>query len=326
MAQQVLKNIYRLPIQLEGSPLKVLNAYLITGGGRSLLIDTGYRMPSCRKDLFEQLAQFGLGPGDVDVFLTHMHSDHSGLAAEAAGSGGTIYISRQDGWIFGSDEQVGQFRIQNNARMRSEGMPEDVIEEMFPSGTSRLAQELRETRHVYLEDGDELQAGGYRLKCVLTPGHTPGHLCLWLEEHKTMFLGDHVLFDISPNITFWPGVEDALGQYLQSLRATLAYDAALALPAHRGGGELQPRIERLLQHHDERLQEAWEIVRQTPGICAYQVAARLRWRIRANSWQEFPVAQKWFATGETVAHLDHLVKQGRLCRREENGIGRYEVV
>ena len=48
MPEEILKNLYRLSIPLVGNPLKKLNAYLIKGSDRNLLIDTGFRQPACR--------------------------------------------------------------------------------------------------------------------------------------------------------------------------------------------------------------------------------------------------------------------------------------
>jgi hypothetical protein len=38
----------------------------------------------------------------------------------------------------------------------------------------------------------------------------------------------------------------------------------------------------------------------------------MTWSIRAKSWEDFPDSQKWFATGETLAHLFYLKNLGRL--------------
>ena len=56
-----------------------------------------------------------------------------------------------------------------------------------------------------------------------------------------------------------------------------------------------------------------------------EIASSMKWRIRADSWDTFPVGQKWFALGECLAHLDHLVVTGRL-RRHEDEIIRYEIL
>lgn len=36
-----------------------------------------------------------------------------------------------------------------------------------------------------LDDGDVLCYGGYELRCLATPGHTPGHLCLLTKSESS---------------------------------------------------------------------------------------------------------------------------------------------
>jgi hypothetical protein len=49
----------------------------------------------------------------------------------------------------------------------------------------------------------------------------------------------------------------------------------------------------------------------------------MKWRIRAKNWEEFPVTQKWFAVGEAMAHLDHLIAGAHIERRIKGKIGTY---
>ena len=138
-----------------------------------------------------------------------------------------------------------------------------------------------------------------------------------------MFTGDHVLFGISPNITFSVGVEDSLGNYMDSLRKVRNYPVELALPGHRQTGNYAERIDKLLEHHEKRLREAVDVVTYHPGSTAYQIAGEMQWRIRAKNWREFPAVQKWYAVSECLAHLDHLRKYGAVERRWEDGAWRY---
>lgn len=148
-----------------------------------------------------------------------------------------------------------------------------------------------------MKDGEVLTVGDYTLTVLATPGHTPGQLCLWLEQEGILFTADHVLFDITPNITMWPNLPNALGHYLESLKKVQAYPVQLALPGHRHTGDLNQRIQALFAHHRARVAETLDLVRQTPGLTAYEVASRMHWDLRAKSWAEFPLNQKWFATG-----------------------------
>ena len=53
---------------------------------------------------------------------------------------------------------------------------------------------------------------------------------------------------------------------------------------------------------------------------AYDTAARMTWDIVARSWEEFPIMQRWFATGEAIAHLRFLEEQGRVTRADDGDL------
>ena len=93
---EILPGIFRLPIPLPRNPLRELNAYLIRGRERSLLIDTGFRLPECRQALQEGLRAAGAEKDPLDVFLTHIHTDHTVLASEVVRPGGVLYMGEGD--------------------------------------------------------------------------------------------------------------------------------------------------------------------------------------------------------------------------------------
>ena len=121
-------------------------------------------------------------------------------------------------------------------------------------------------------------------------------------------------------------MKDALGTYLDSLRKIDAYDVRLALPGHRKTGDFHQRIAQLLEHHHRRLDEALSVVKAHPGRPAYDIAGHMTWKIRANSWQDFPVAQKWFAVGECMSHLDYLTVRGKVQKTVADGKAAYYAV
>ena len=98
MAERLAEDLWRLDIPLVGNPLKNLNSYLLTGE-RSLLIDTGFRQQSCREAMERQLAETHVDRDRLDIFLTHLHSDHTGLAPELIRPGCRVYIGRVDGAV-----------------------------------------------------------------------------------------------------------------------------------------------------------------------------------------------------------------------------------
>ena len=48
---------------------------------------------------------------------------------------------------------------------------------------------------------------------------------------------------------------------------------------------------------------------------AFQVASQMSWDIICDSWDLFPVSQKWFAAGEAISHLKYLEEKG-ITRKE----------
>ena len=312
------EDLYTFPIPLPRNPLKWLNCYVLKAhGGRNLLIDTGFFLPECTQALDEGMAQLGLRPEDTDVFLTHLHSDHAGNARYLQDKGCRILMGAADYAIISRPSEVRWARSGQHAI--DEGMP---VEQM-----NRMRQNNREVSvtsgdfdAVQFVDGDRFVCAGRELECVLSSGHTPGHMCLYDRETQTMLLGDHVLFDITPNITFWIGVEDPLGDYLDSLRALRRFDIRNAHPGHRRQPSItvDARVDQLLKHHAWRLENTLQVLGEEPGLNAYEIAGRMRWRIQARSWEEFPPGQQYFALGETLSHLDYLILRGAV-RRDDSG-------
>ena len=93
---EIYKNIYKIPVFLPDSPLKELNSFLIKGKDRHLLIDTGFGVEESKQSLFEGLNELSVDLNDTDVFLTHMHADHTGLADVLKNENNSVYISEKD--------------------------------------------------------------------------------------------------------------------------------------------------------------------------------------------------------------------------------------
>ncbi len=325
MIEEVAKNIYRVGVPLPGNPLKELNSYLIRGEDSDLLIDTGFRRPACREALEAGLAQLGSDPRRRDVLATHLHSDHSGMADLFVGPGRHIYMGRVDMEFLDQFLHSGVDR--RTLRFVSEGFPPELAQAVNETNPARKEAVPAVTPAFRgLEDGEVLQVGEYRLQTLLVPGHTPGNCMFWLEEQGIMFSGDHILFDITPNITEWATLDDALGDYLDSLERVRDYPVKRTLPGHRATGDYRGRIDHLLVHHQERLAEAMTVVEANPGLTAYEIAGKMTWKIRSDSWETFPMVQKWFAVGECLSHLDYLRKRDKVRREQKDGLWRYEAV
>lgn len=320
MVEEIFDDIYRLQVPLPRNPLRFLNSYLIKGSPRSLLVDTGFNLPECKEALLEGIKIVGLDWSEIDFFTTHLHMDHTGLVQELASKESTVYCSEVDAKILMAFRNSA-YLDQIFSFLSSQGYPEEELEERrkFLTGYFAGKENGISLSYAYVEEGTVLERGGYLLTCISTPGHTPGHMCLYEPKHKFLISGDHILADITSNITRWPGFRDSLGHYLRSLNKIDLMDIDMVLPGHRRLiSDCHGRITELRLHHQNRLEEVQFILRQGP-MGGYQVASRMHWNMPYDSWERVPNYQKWFATGEAIAHLENLVERGlaQIIRQDE---------
>jgi glyoxylase-like metal-dependent hydrolase (beta-lactamase superfamily II) len=166
-----------------------------------------------------------------------------------------------------------------------------------------------------LKEGDILRISDYVFHCLETPGHSKGHMCLYEPNKKILVAGDHILRDITPTISLLDDDWDPLKNYLESLDKVYQLDIELVLPGHREVfKDAKERIQELKNHHAKRLDEIIAILRKGRKN-AFQVASQMTWDIVYDSWDLFPVSQKWFATGEAISHLKYLEEKG-IVRKE----------
>ena len=320
MVKQLTDIIYSIEVPLPGNPLRNLNSYLIVGKTRNLLIDTGFNMSECLEAMRAGLDEIGVNMEDTDIMLTHLHADHCGLAPALASLSSRVYMNSMDLPIFLQFAKPEYISMRND-RYFSFGFSEEELSRIRRVNPAIIYLSKKNLEYMPVEDGHIFDLGNCRLKCVMTPGHTPGHTCLYDEERQLLFSGDHILFGISPNITSWPGVEDSLGDYLNSLEMVSRLEIKRTFSAHRMiEGDVKGRIAALIEHHQERLAEAEEIVERRVESTVYDIASEMKWSIRAKEWSDFPLAQKWFAVGETHSHLEYLRLRSRISAVENEGL------
>lgn len=315
--EEIRPNLFRLPIPLPDSPLKYLNAYVITSEDRNLIVDTGLNRRVCFEAMQAGLRELNIDITRTDFFITHLHADHFGLVHRLVSDTSRIYFNRPDAELIESwegFEPMIAFAGQN-------GFPHDELRaalEAHPGHKfgSDWVPELR-----LLKEGEIIPIGDYRFQCIETPGHTLGHTCLYEPSQKIFIAGDHMLIDITPNIQCWEDTQNPLKSYLNSLDKVSGLQVDIVLPGHRRVFKhFQQRIQELKQHHLIRLQEVERILGKVRPRNAFDVASRMKWDIKSESWDAFPIAQKWFATGEALAHLRYLEREGRVLQNRENNV------
>ena len=179
----------------------------------------------------------------------------------------------------------------------------------------------------WLTGDTPLDVAGRRLDAIATPGHTQGHFVFADAADGLLFAGDHVLPTITPSIGFTvPPEPDPLGHFMASLTKVRSLPDLRILPAH---GPVAPsshaRVDELLAHHEERLEQCAASLRSRGATVAAVVATDLGWTRHERSYDELDLFNKGMAAMETKAHLDLLVARGQAtCTDTDDGV-RYAV-
>jgi glyoxylase-like metal-dependent hydrolase (beta-lactamase superfamily II) len=315
MPRELARGLYRLEIPLPNNPLKSLNSYVIKGSGRNLIIDTGLNREECMAAMQDGLKEIGVDLRETDFFITHLHADHFGLVSSLVTDTSKIFFNRPDAELMegrGNWDRMIQYAD-------AVGFPEDELRAALQNHPGFKYGGTWTPELKLLREGDIISAGDYAFRCVETPGHTRGHICLYEPKKKFLVAGDHILGDITPNIQLWSDNEDPLKAYLKSLEKISKFDVELVLPGHRRiFTDCKRRIGELIEHHRRRADEVLRIL-QDGAQNAYQVASRMTWDIKYPSWDDFPVSQRWFATGEAISHLKYLQERKELYRHVSDG-------
>ncbi|MFL0251775.1 MBL fold metallo-hydrolase [Clostridium neuense] len=105
------------------------------------------------------------------IILTHGHADHTAAVAEFRNKYAVdVYMSKKDSELIDKEEYMFGARDENANK--------------------------------FVKDGDILKFGNKTIKCIETPGHTPGGMCYLIEN--SLFSGD-TLFNSSVGRTDFPG-------------------------------------------------------------------------------------------------------------------------
>jgi glyoxylase-like metal-dependent hydrolase (beta-lactamase superfamily II) len=317
MTEEVLPDLYKIEVPLPRNPLKALNSYVIKSQKRNMIVDTGMNREECMTAMNFALKELDVDLDKTDFFITHMHADHLGLVSALATDTSTIFLNQQDADIVMLARNPEYWYA--GLRFASlNGFPEKELKEALEKHPGYRYSAKGNVKFTIPTEGTVIDVGDYRFKYVETPGHTEGHTCLYEPDKKILVAGDHILLDITPNISLWNYEHNLLEQYMTSLDKVYRLDVRLVLPGHRRiFRDSRKRIRELKEHHQTRIEEILSIL-DKGAKTAYQIASQMSWDLDCGSWDLFPVSQKWFATGEAIAHLKYLDEKGTI-KRETSG-------
>ncbi|MQS39398.1 MBL fold metallo-hydrolase [Streptomyces katsurahamanus] len=320
--------VWSIKVPIPANPLGHTLVHLLDTVRGPVLIDTGWDDPASWEALTAGLASLGVPVADVHgVVITHYHPDHHGLSGRVREASGA-WIAMHPADI----ELVRRTRTVESShwlgflteQLTRSGAPEEhtaPLRDALAADVERVIPGLRAALpDREIAPGELLDLPGRRLRAIWTPGHTPGHVCLHLEEEHPallpgrgrLFSGDHLLPGISPHIGLYedpddPVPTDPLGDYLGSLERVGGLSVSEVLPAHQHPftGAAQ-RARELLDHHRRRLAEVLALLAEP--MTPWGIAERMEWN---RPWELIPRSSRNIAVSEAEAHLRRLVTTGR---------------
>jgi len=172
------------------------NIYLLLDE-RKAVIDTGM---GSRELLAEVERHVALGEVDY-IVNTHAHADH--VMGNPAFENARVLIHEKDA------RALAQGHLYSTTRMFN-------VEGSFEY-------------HRELKDGERISLGETELEVLHTPGHTPGSICLYIREKRTLFSGDLIFAEGSFGRTDYGGDS---GELKESLRRISQLEVETLYPGH----------------------------------------------------------------------------------------------
>lgn len=180
------------------------NIFVIPGE-KATVVDTGTGMN--KNQVLTQIAEFIDLTDITQIILTHEHFDHAGGVKqlfEATDEKATI-IAHKDA---ATKIEKGESMF---ARLLGGSMPKMPVDQK-------------------ISGGEILKIGDKEFKVIHTPGHTPGCICLYNNETKTLFSGDTVFANGSFGRTDLPGGNGA--ELKESIKQLSTLDVEQLYPGH----------------------------------------------------------------------------------------------
>jgi glyoxylase-like metal-dependent hydrolase (beta-lactamase superfamily II) len=329
LALAAAAGIHRLAIP---TPFQVgrVNAYLIEDSPLTL-IDSGPNSAKALDELEQALASHGHAIEDIELLVvSHQHMDHFGLAA---------ILARRSGAEVAALDQLAPFLASYGAAtdledgfaerlMLRHGIPPEIVTALraVSAGFRAWGSAVEVTRP--LADGSKLELRNRTLEVLHRPGHSPSDTVFLQREGSILLAADHLIAHISSNpLLARPlGAEadyagprpQALITYMASLEETRAMDLDLVLPGHgRPITDHVSLIDERFRMHARRAERIHRLIASEPRT-AHEIAQEL--------WGNVAVTQAYLTLSEVLGHVDLLLRDGRVCELEADGVVHFQAL
>src|SRR5258708_475879 len=182
---------------------RAANAYLVVGSRRTVMIDVG--LSSNYPHLLTCLNHIGIAPDKIDMLiLSHEHLDHIGAA-----------------YHFGGRTIIAAHRLAANKIMLRDDF--SMLRKMFNEPPVPIDIDI------WLEEGNLIDLGNFRLNVMHTPGHTSACISLFDQDQGLLFASDTLMPGGVMGGVFGSG---SIADYIQSLERLKGLNSKILLSGH----------------------------------------------------------------------------------------------
>lgn len=334
--EECLPGIFEVQVPSGQEESGTVNIFIVAGekGKRSLMIDTGVNTELCRQKLGDALEKMGIDCKNLDVFITHKHYDHAGLALEFQQKGARVFMNpeenrhKYDCLYFGTIKDDLQDR---ESVLRSVGITKEDTPELWKLfwGANRGDDRgkygtyiVSEFPYIPVKAGDVFQYGTYCFKAVPLKGHTYGQMGLYEEEKRILFSADQLIDGIAPIVgTSYPD-EHILEGYFDSIEDVKnIYCDCQVFPAHGDKITDAPALgKRIKVMYLDKLDEIKKVIDHHNRKITVREMANTIYGVGQlpKSGGEFINLKMVFS--KTFSCLEYLSDQGFAVRTVKNGV------
>jgi len=279
------------------------------------------------------MSLIGFKISDIErLILTHGHWDHDGIASGVVHEGAELWAQELYGHLIpyhpkdllASSDKETQAQLDKVLENDIKNSTRPSIYTQLPEHSEIINNYLsaRKSLSVNKPIGPKTDFGN--LDFIETPGHSPDHICISLDE--ILFTGDHILPEITPHPTMKTKYPNFIKQqlpkrfqeesnnwgllvYIKSLKKIrrICKENVLILPAHRlyNRDNLNiitvERADEIINHHINRLYRIVNWIGLEPKTLE-QITEKIFSRRRLVGGNLFPAFQ------EIVSHLELLIE------------------
>lgn len=325
-----IENVVQIKIDIPFD-VKFVYVYLLKTKENYILFDAGLNMGDWPEHFFSALEKIEIKPREIThCFISHSHMDHIGLIGKLRQKNPSINLVMHEitnekmKWETNPDNypKLKQEARQLTSRLKDYGLNREQGKKLIRYFLKWPKMKEYHKPDTIVQNGDSLSIGEDTLKVIWTPGHALGHICIFEEKKGYLFAGDHILSRITPHIGNFIinesirqkysnyDFENILNLYLNSLERIQELNPSIIFPAHQEViyNPLK-RIEAIKKHHQQRLQEISEAIKNNP---------KTPFEISEIHFGDLDDLNSFLALSEVLGHLIYLENQGKVQRLEKN--------